>query len=120
MGLGVVLLAVAIFAGVFFLILSCGRLFEWCCGDQGSFNGEKLVTGKRYGTRNIYARLQRTEADRAVAEALRVAEKASAELRDADTQLANAVIQPRVGAAGAAAVAPGGQLAKSERRKKDD
>ena len=70
MGLGVVLLAVAIFAGVFFLILSCGRLFEWCCGDQGSFNGEKLVTGKRYGTRNIYARLQRTEADRAVAEAL--------------------------------------------------
>ena len=70
MGHGVVLISVAIFAGVFFLILMCGRLFEWCCGDQGSFNGEKLVTGKRYGTRNIFARLQRNKADKAVAEAL--------------------------------------------------
>ena len=88
----------------------CGRLFEWCCGDQGSFNGEKLVSGKRYGTRNIFARLQRTATDKAVAEALRAADKAAAELRDADAQLASAVIRPRVA----------GELKKSERQKKND
>ena len=68
------------------------------------------MTGKRYGTRNIFARLQRNKADKAVAEALRVAEKAAAELRDADAQLANAVISPRVA----------GNLEKTERQKKDD
>ena len=110
MGLGVVLVSVGLFALVFFAILMCGRAFEWCCGDQGSFNGEKIVTGKRYGTRNIYARLHRTEADKAIAKAMRSAEAAAAaELRQADAMLASAVIEPQQSAD-----------VKSKRQKKDD
>ena len=109
MGLGVVLVSVGLFALVFFAILMCGRAFEWCCGDQGSFNGEKIVTGKRYGTSNIYARLHRTEADKAIARAMRSAEAAAAELRQADAMLASAVIEPQQSAD-----------VKSKRQKKDD
>ena len=75
MGLGVVLISVTLFAFVFFGVMMLGRLFECICGEQGSINGEKIVTNKRYGTRTLYSRLQRSAEDRALAKALRAAEE---------------------------------------------
>lgn len=76
MGLGVVFISVALFALVFFGIMMMGRLLECICGEQGSLNGTKIVNNKRYGTRTLYSRLQRSAEDRALAKMLHATEKA--------------------------------------------
>mmetsp|Transcript_33323 Transcript_33323/g.55099 ORF Transcript_33323/g.55099 Transcript_33323/m.55099 type:complete len:94 (+) Transcript_33323:52-333(+) len=59
--------AIAFFMAVFFVIFMVGKCIERLSGAcEGNYKGQRLVRNRRYGTRNIGARLKLTHADLAL------------------------------------------------------